>query len=37
MTVVDIVVVGTILGVAGVLIILGWRILREFKRGAEGD
>lgn len=37
MDVVDIVVVGTILGVATVLVVLAWRVLREFKKGARGD
>ncbi len=36
MDIVDFVVAGTILGVAAVLVALAWRILREFKKGAEG-
>jgi len=37
MDVVDIVVVGTILGVAAVLVVLAWRVLREFRKGVRGD
>jgi hypothetical protein len=37
MDIVDIIVVGTILGVAAVLVALAWRVLREFKKGARGD
>lgn len=34
---VDIVVVGTILGVGAVLVALGWRFLREYKKAARDD
>lgn len=37
MAIVDFVVIGTILGVAAVLLALAWRVLREFKKGARGD
>jgi hypothetical protein len=37
MDIVDFVVIGTILGVAAVLVALAWRVLREFKKGASGD
>jgi len=37
MDIVDVVVVGTILGVAAVLLALAWRVLREFKKGARDD
>jgi len=37
MDIVDAVVAGTILGVGLVLVALGWRFLREFKKGARDD
>lgn len=33
----DYVVIGTILGVALILLLLGWRVVREFRKGARGD
>lgn len=37
MDIVDIVVVGTILGVGAVLVALGWRFLYEFRKAARDD
>jgi hypothetical protein len=37
MDIVDAVVVGTILGVGAVLVALGWRFLREFRKAASED
>jgi hypothetical protein len=37
MDVVDIVVAGTILGVGAVLVALGWRFLREYRKAVRDD
>ncbi|MDY6780390.1 MAG: hypothetical protein SV760_07585 [Halobacteria archaeon] len=31
------VVIGTILGVGVIILLLGWRVIREFKKGASRD
>lgn len=37
MGIVDIIVAGTILGVGIVLVALGWRFIREFRKAARDD